>query len=127
ENKKRRMVFLLVFLRALRASVVQSLCVLVLTGCGGPTSPIVGKSAAELEAMLGSPDATVQTQGALGLSKLGPAAKDAVPSLVDALKSPSTGVRQNAALALGSIGPDAKAAVPALTATLKDTEWTVRR
>lgn len=106
---------------------LQALIVAFAAGCGGPTSPIVGKTPAELEAMLRSPDAMVQTQGALGLSKLGPAAKDAVPSLIEALKSPSLAVRQNAALALGSIGPDAKAAVPALTATLKDTDWAVRR
>src|SRR6516162_9938409 len=91
---------------------LPALMVLLLSGCGGPTSPIVGKTPSELQTMLASPDANVQSQGALGLSKLGPAAKDAVPSLVEALKSPSMAVRQNAALALGTIGPDAKAAVP---------------
>src|SRR5205823_6691615 len=40
-------------------------------GCG-PKSPIEGKSAAELEAMLRGGDVTAQAQGALGLSKLGP-------------------------------------------------------
>jgi HEAT repeat protein len=98
----------------------------LVAGCRAQ-SPIEGKSAAELEAMLRGGDATAQAQGALGLSKLGPAAAPAVPALIDALKSPQTLVRQNAALALGEVGPGAKAAVPALAEALRDREWVVRR
>jgi HEAT repeats len=76
--------------------------------------PYEGKSAAELERMLNGPDPVAQAQGALGLSRLGPAAGDAVPALT-------------AALALGEVGPPAKAAVPQLAELLKDAQWAVRR
>jgi HEAT repeat protein len=89
-------------------------------------APYEGKGVAELEQMLRDPKPTVQAQGAYGLSRLGPEARSAVPSLVAALKKDSL-VRQNAALALGQIGPDARAAVPALGDALGDSEWAVRR
>ncbi|MDB5309082.1 MAG: repeat-containing protein [Gemmataceae bacterium] len=86
-----------------------------------------GKSVDELRAMLAAPDPEVQARGAFGLSRHGPAAKDAVPDLIPKLKESDPLVRQNAALALGAVGPEATAAVPALTAALADPEWTVRR
>jgi hypothetical protein len=89
--------------------------------------PYEGKSAAELERMLHDPDQAVQVQGAFGLSRLGPEARDAVPALGEAVRNGEPLVRQNAALALGAIGPDARDAVPALTAALHDPEWAVRR
>jgi HEAT repeat protein len=49
-----------------------------------------------------------------------PAAKDAVPAMIETLKDKDTGVRKSAALALGLIGPAAKDAVPALIEALKD-------
>jgi HEAT repeat protein len=109
-----------------RKSLVVVVGLVLLTGCG-TKSPIEGKSAAELEAMLRGGDVTAQAQGALGLSKLGPEAAPAVPALIDALKSQQALVRQNAALALGNIGSSAKAAVPGLTDALRDPEWAVRR
>jgi HEAT repeat protein len=103
--------------------------VAVLAGCrgGGPTLRDEGKGVDELRAMLADADPEVQARGAFGLSRHGPAAKDAVPDLVPKLKSPAPLVRQNAALALGAIGPGAKSAVPALEGALKDPEWAVRR
>lgn len=47
---------------------------------------------------------------------LGPAAKDAVPALVEALKDNDSAVRSYAASTLGKIGPAARDAVPALKA-----------
>ena len=44
----------------------------------------------------------------------GPAAKPAVPALIENLSSESGPVRYSSTLALGEIGPDAAAAVPAL-------------
>jgi len=95
-----------------RKTIIALVGLAVAVGCRAK-SPIEGKSAAELEAMLRGGDATAQAQGALGLS--------------DALKSPQPLVRQNAALALGEVGPEAKAAVPALAEALRDPEWVVRR
>jgi len=89
-------------------------------------APYEGRGAAELERMLRDPNPAVQAQGAYGLSRLGPGARSAVPSLIDALKKDSL-VRQNAALALAQIGPDARDAVPALSEVLGDSEWAVRR
>src|SRR5579884_2228610 len=99
----------------------------VLAGCGGRSLPHEGKNVAELERMLHDADPNVQSQGALGLSLLGPEAKSAVPSLVPLLRSPHPLVRQNAALALCKIGPEAREAVPALIETLQDKKWPVRR
>jgi len=66
-------------------------------------------------------------RGALGLSRLGADARDAVPDLIPLLKCPNALTRQNAALALAAIGADARVAVAALTDALKDSEWAVRR
>jgi HEAT repeat protein len=99
------------------------------TGCRGskPSFQDEERSASELRAMLVDGDPEVQARGALGLSRLGANARDAVPDLITLLKSPATLARQNAALALGAIGPEASPAVPALTEALKDPEWAVRR
>jgi hypothetical protein len=99
---------------------------LLLVACGGK-APYEGKSVADLDRMLHDGDATVRTQGAIGLSKLGPAAAPAVPALVEASRAPEPLLRQNAALALGQIGPEAREAVPDLIKLLDDPEWAVRR
>src|SRR5262245_19977436 len=102
----------------------------LVTGCRGPSRPTLrdeGKSADELRAMLADGDPEVQARGALGLSRLGPEARDAVPELIPLLKGQTPLTRQNAALALAAIGAGASAAVPALTEALKDSEWAVRR
>jgi HEAT repeat protein len=101
------------------------LSLLLIIGCHA-RPPYEGKSAARLEAMLKDSSPSVKAQGAYGLSRLGPEARDAIPSLIEALKGDAL-VRENAALALGRIGPDAVDAVPALTAALRDSEWSVRR
>jgi HEAT repeat protein len=85
-----------------------------------------GKTIADFERMLKDPNPTTQAQGAAGLSRLGPDARSAMPSLIEALKKDDPPVRRNAALALGEIGPDARDAVPALCEALKDPEWMVR-
>jgi hypothetical protein len=64
------------------------------------------------------------------LGKLGPAAKEAVPVLMEVLQNQVLhdflGVRREAADSLGKIGSEAGAAVPALIEALKDKDWTVR-
>ena len=57
----------------------------------------------------------------------GPAARSAVPSLIDLLKAPEVMVRRSAAIALGNIGRDARSAVPSLAERLKDTDPQVRK
>jgi HEAT repeat protein len=105
--------------------VVMLLALVFVSACR-TKPPYDGKEAVELENMLRDPNPAVQAQGAFGLSRLGPAARSAVPSLIEAL-SKDRPVRQNAALALGQIGPDAREAVPALGEALSDSEWAVRR
>jgi hypothetical protein len=53
-------------------------------------------------------------------SGMGPAAKAAVPALIEALNDLEATVRFPVCIALGEIGPDAKDAVPALTRALDD-------
>jgi HEAT repeat protein len=69
------------------------------------------------------PDRIVRFSAALALGNIGPAAKDAAPSLIDALKDMDGGLRQAASAALVKIGP---AAVPALINALKDNDREVR-
>ena len=67
---------------------------------------------------------------------IGPAAREAVPALIEALQDaayrlsdPTSGepkIRHYAAWSLGEIGPDAKEAIPALTEALNDEEKWVR-
>lgn len=66
-------------------------------------------------------------EAARSIEKLGPAAKEAVPQLVEALADPANEYQQAVAEALGAIGPDAKAAAPALTKLLDhEDKWTRR-
>jgi HEAT repeat protein len=66
-----------------------------------------------LIALLSDDKANLATLGELGLE-----AKDAIPTLVEALKNPN--IKLKAAELLGNIGPEAKVAVPALIEMLKD-------
>jgi HEAT repeat protein len=66
----------------------------------------------------------VRFSAALALGNIGPAAKDSVPALIDALKSNAGGLRQTAASALEKIGP---AAVPALIDALKGKDEELRQ
>src|SRR3984957_2189467 len=71
----------------------RSLLLLLIVGCGGPVPPYQGKSAAELERMLRDVNPTVQTEGAIGLARLGPQGRDAAPALIEALTGPHPLVR----------------------------------
>jgi len=66
----------------------------------------------------------VRKDAAFALGRIGPRAKDAVPSLIRSLKDENKHVRREAVWALGAIGPSAKAAVPALTKAIDDTMGT---
>src|SRR5436190_23433397 len=102
----------MILMRESAPAWVVLLVMLLGLGCGSK-SPYEGKSVADLEHMLRDADPAVQTQGAFGLSRLGPEARTAVPALIEALQSAEPRVRQNAALALTEIGPDAREAAPA--------------
>ncbi len=61
------------------------------------------------------------------LGKFGPAASNAVPSLIGCLQVPECQpLRLGAAVTLGNIGAPARAAIPALTLALKDQDFNVR-
>jgi hypothetical protein len=57
----------------------------------------------------------------------GPAARSAVPSLINLLKAPDVMVRRSAALALGKIGLAARSAAPSLIEGLKDPDPQVQK
>lgn len=61
-----------------------------------------------------------RNQAAYAIGGMGPAAKSAVPALIEALKDPEATVRFPVCIALREIGPDAIAAVPALREALDD-------
>ena len=60
------------------------------------------------------------------LGKIGPAAKSAVPALIERANDERSPVREAAIQALGEIGLDARSAVPVLRAALKDKDATIR-
>src|SRR5437660_755236 len=60
------------------------------------------------------------------LHRIGPAARDAVPALVEALADGDAELRSRAAGLLGGVGPAAKDAVPALARALADEHEEVR-
>jgi HEAT repeat protein/S1-C subfamily serine protease/DNA-directed RNA polymerase subunit RPC12/RpoP len=73
----------------------------------------------------GSPETRRYAAAALGL--MGPEARSAITTLVEAVRDPEGLVRQAAARSLGKMGTDAKDAVfPALQTALQDTDRTVR-
>jgi len=57
------------------------------------------------------------------LGKIGPAARSAVPLLLDTMEDRDGYLRAKVILALGGIGPDARAAVPLLVGILKKREY----
>lgn len=69
----------------------------------------------------------VRYETALALGRIGSAAKDAVPALIEALRSEDATLRGYAAGALSGIGPDAAAATKALAVALRDPNPAVRR
>ncbi|TMQ35548.1 MAG: HEAT repeat domain-containing protein, partial [Planctomycetota bacterium] len=60
------------------------------------------------------------------LGEIGPAAKESVPALREALKDKYEDIRALAAISLGNMGATAKPAVPELRAALKDEDGGVR-
>jgi HEAT repeat protein len=63
---------------------------------------------------------SVRQQSIQALGKIGPAAKDAIPPLIEALKDKDIQTRARAVTALGCIGADATNAVPLLILLLKE-------
>jgi HEAT repeat protein len=64
---------------------------------------------------------------AVYLGNIGPAAKEAIPDLIEALKDKDEDVREQAATALGKTGAEARPAVPALRLALQDDAGGVRK
>ncbi len=87
----------------------------------------VPKDVQELLVTLKSEKVQERAAAARILGELGPAAKDAVPGLQEALVDADQDVRRSAARSLGDIGRSAKAAVPALGKALQDKDATVRQ
>jgi HEAT repeat protein len=74
---------------------------------------------------LSHPDPVVQIHAGLLLGDMGPAAREAVPTLLEMLKGPTVQGRKLAAMTLGSIGlPET---VPALQQALEDSNEVVRK
>ena len=63
----------------------------------------------------------------MALAEIGPAARDAVPALIETLKDREVEVRGSAVYALGEIGPAARAALPMLGVLLKDDNADIRK
>lgn len=84
-----------------------------------------GKTLDQWLKVLGEKDPEPRTRAVLALSQFGPAARDAVPTLISMLKETrdkpeARYLRQCVVTALGSIGPDAKDAIPELLPLLKE-------
>jgi HEAT repeat protein len=81
----------------------------------------IGKAAvpALIDALVKATAWRVRRGAAAALSRIGPAAAGAVPTLINAVRGPKMEIRRAAAEALGKIGPPAaEAAIPALVETL---------
>lgn len=95
---------------------------------------VIGSDAAaalpELIALLRRPTSLNVTNAALALGRLGAAAQQAAPDLIDVLTgAPDPALddsRKFAARALGEIGPGASAAIPALLNAMKDADPMLR-
>lgn len=88
-------------------------------GCGGEKRENVDVNA-QVAALSGDADAKIAALAEI--SKAGPDAASAVPSIVPLLKDEDPVVRRTAALALGAIGPAAKEAVPQLKELMQTTD-----
>src|SRR5512145_2563557 len=73
-----------------------------------------GRPLSEWIAELKAAAPATRNAAAYEIASLGPAAKPAVPALIEALDDPDAAVRFPVTVALGEIGPDAAAAVPRL-------------
>jgi HEAT repeat protein len=83
--------------------------------------------AKELATLTRSPRLGTRLRALVALTTMGPAAKPALPVLLETLRDPDAPFRAQAAVTLGEMGPDAAAAVPALCAALRDTDPLVRK
>jgi len=74
-------------------------------------------------------DSDLRTRHLAGqaIGAVGPAAKSAVPALIDLLASDDEGSRNSACIGLAGIGPGAATALPALRRTLTGSSPTVQR
>jgi HEAT repeat protein len=81
---------------------------------GGEESVARGRPLSELIADLKAAAPATRNAAAYEIAGLGPAAKPAVPALIEALDDPDAAVRFPVTVALGEIGPEAAAAVPRL-------------
>lgn len=79
-----------------------------------------------IKALEGNEDKYVRKIAAWALGQIGPAAHDAVHTLIKALGDQDKYVRANAAWALGQIGPVTENVAPALIKALKDKNKNVR-
>jgi serine/threonine-protein kinase len=85
------------------------------------------RAAAPLVAALSDQDGLVKTEAAKALGRLGPAAREAIPVLVQGLRDPDAFYRREAARAIArAAGPQSGDAVPALIDALKDKDKFVR-
>jgi len=73
-----------------------------------------GRPLSEWIAELKAPAPATRNAAAYEIASMGPAAKAAVPALIEALDDPDPAVRFPVTVALGEIGPGAAAAVPKL-------------
>ena len=81
---------------------------------GGEEPVTGGRPLSELIADLKAAAPATRNAAAYEIAGLGPAAKPAVPALIEALDDPDAAVRFPVTVALGEIGPEAVAAVPRL-------------
>ena len=81
---------------------------------GGEEPVARGRPLSELIADLKAAAPATRNAAAYEIAGLGPAAKRAVPALIEALDDPDAAVRFPVTVALGEIGPEAAAAVPRL-------------
>jgi HEAT repeat protein len=118
-------------LEALQDDSKSHAAFLVLDDIGRRTPAIFRRNPAFLATLVKLLDAKQQprtrAEAAGVLSRLGPAAKDAVPALITMLQEKPTaesmnnGLHYSGVAALGAIGPSAKAAVPMLLSIVKQT------
>ncbi|HVK00295.1 MAG TPA: HEAT repeat domain-containing protein [Gemmatimonadales bacterium] len=81
---------------------------------GGKEPVAGGRPLSELISDLKAAAPATRNAAAYEIAGLGPAAKPAVPALIEALDDPDAAVRFPVTVALGEIGPEAAAAVPRL-------------
>ena len=81
---------------------------------GGKEPVALGRPLSELIADLKAAAPATRNAAAYEIAGRGPAAKPAVPALIEALDDPDAAVRFPVTVALGEIGPEAAAAVPRL-------------